>query len=107
MKTEFIKFRCSAEDKASIETRAKITNKTLSEYCREQALHGKIKQRPALSHTELCYFREVQILNTNFARLSNLVKYQDPALYQEIWDHLRTSKALLHNFIVCAYDRKG
>ena len=53
MKTSLIKFRCSSAEKQIISALARKAGRTLSEYCREQALHGKILAVPKLTPEEL------------------------------------------------------
>jgi hypothetical protein len=73
-KVEEIKFRCTAFEKSVIRQKAFQTGKTVSEYCRIQAINGKIVSKPKLSEEEKEFFRTLKIHNTNFARIANLFK---------------------------------
>lgn len=46
MKEKNIKFRCSNAEKNTIKKRAVKSGKTVSEFCRIQALNGKIIAKP-------------------------------------------------------------
>ncbi|WP_417153168.1 plasmid mobilization protein [Rikenella microfusus] len=79
MKREIVKFRCSAEERHTIASRAGKAGVTLSEYCRRQALCGKIIAPPRLTTEEQEYFRMLQTHNSFMTRLANLFKHKDPA----------------------------
>lgn len=53
------------------------------EYCRRQALHGKIIATPRLTPEEQEYFRRLKDYNNFMTRLANLYKYKDPAFNKE------------------------
>lgn len=79
MKREIIKFRCAAEERHAILNRAEKAGVTLSEYCRRQAIHGKIVATPRLTPEEQEYFRRLKDFNNIMTRIANLCKYKDPA----------------------------
>lgn len=80
MKTTIIKFRCTSEEKARIAGRARKANVTLSEYCRGQALRGRIEAIPRLTPDEQEYFRELKLHNNNWVHLTNYLRYADAEL---------------------------
>lgn len=84
MKLSYIKFRCTLEEKMVILKRSQRAGRTMSDFCREQILSGKVHQAPKLTHQEEEYFKNLHVFHTNFARLSNFIKYQDPQLSNEI-----------------------
>lgn len=96
MKETYIKFRCSIEDKNIIQARAKSAGYGLSEYCRRQSLTGEIKQKPELSDEDKLYLRYLINHNSNFIKISNFIKYQDPNLCREIDLFLKKLKPLIH-----------
>ncbi len=98
MKTSLIKFRCSSAEKQIISALARKAGRTLSEYCREQALHGKILAVPKLTPEEQKFFRALILHNANFTRIANLVRNRDPQLLHEIERHLTVSRELVSRF---------
>lgn len=98
MKTSLVKFRCSSAEKQIISALARKAGRKVSEYCREQALHGKILANPKLTPEEQKFFRALTLHNANFARIANLVKNRDPQLHHAIEEHLAVSKGLVSYF---------
>lgn len=82
MKREIVKFRCSAEERRTIASRAEKAGVTLSEYCRRQALCGRIIATPRLTAEEQGYFRMLQTHNSFMTRLANLFTHKDPVFNQ-------------------------
>ena len=80
MKNRYIKFRCTELEKERIEGMAERSGVSLSEYCRQQCLTGRILASPKLSPTEILYFRELKEHNNAIARLANLIRNKDPLL---------------------------
>lgn len=93
-----IKFRCSVGEKKIIRQQAAASGKNLSEFCRGQALHGKIYAARKLSSEEKQYFILLKSHNLGFTRITNLIKARDPELYREIRVFLAESKALYNRF---------
>ena len=93
-----IKFRCSVGEKKIIGQQAAASGKNLSEFCRGQALHGKIYAARKLSSEEKQYFILLKSHNLGFTRITNLIKARDPELYREIRVFLAESKALYNRF---------
>lgn len=98
MKLSYIKFRCTIEEKMTIFKRAQRAGRTMSDFCREQILSGTVQQVPKLTPDEEEYFKNLHIFHTNFARLSNYIKYQDPALSNEIREFLGEFRQITRKF---------
>ena len=98
MKNSYIKFRCTESEKERIEGMAERSGTTLSEYCRQQCLTGRILANPKLSPTEIAYFRELKEHNNALARLSNYIRNKDPRLFAAIVEFLRQSRGLYNRF---------
>lgn len=77
MKNSDIKFRCAESEKERIEGMAEKSGVSLSEYCRQQCLTGRILASPKLSPTEISYFRELKEHNNTIARLANNMGLQN------------------------------
>lgn len=93
-----LKFRCTESEKKLIRRQVAASGKTLSEYCRGQALHGKIYATRRLTPEERQYFITLKDQNLGFARISNLVKNRDPELHRAVWAFLAKSKTLYNRF---------
>lgn len=93
-----IKFRCSVGEKKIIRQQAAASGKNLSEFCRGQALHGKIYATRRLTSEERQYFIDLKNHNLGFTRISNLIKNRDPELCREIGAFLAESKTLYNRF---------
>ena len=93
-----LKFRCTDSEKKIIRRQAAASGKTLSEYCRGQALHGKVYATRRLTSEERQYFITLKGHNLGFARISNLVKNRDPELHRAVWAFLTESKTLYNRF---------
>lgn len=98
MKNSYVKFRCAESEKERIEGMAERSGVTLSEYCRQQCLTGRILASPKLSPTEISYFRELKEHNNAIARLSNLIRNKDPQLVIAIAEYLEQSRQLYNRF---------
>ena len=51
-KTEFIKVRCTLEEKQRIKSKAESTGRKLSDYCREMLLNGEVIAVPPRTANE-------------------------------------------------------
>ena len=98
MKTKYIKFRCAESEKERIEGFAERSGTSLSEYCRQQCLTGRILANPKLTMTEIAYFRELKEHNNALARLSNYIRNKDPQLCAAIVEYLYQSRKLYNRF---------
>jgi len=98
MKNSYIKFRCTESEKERIEGMAGRSGTTLSEYCRQQCLTGRILANQKLTPAEISYFRELKEHNNALARLSNYIRNKDPQLYNAIVEFLQQSRELYNRF---------
>lgn len=98
MKNKYIRFRCSQSEKERMMIMADTSGVSLSEFCRQQILTGKILANPKLSPTEISYFSELKKHNNAIARLANLVKNKDPKLVLAIAEYLEQSRQLYNRF---------
>jgi hypothetical protein len=71
---------------------------SLSEYCRQQCLTGRILASPKLNQAEVSYFRELKEHNNALARLVNLIRNKDPQLLIAIAEYLEQSRQLYNRF---------
>ena len=78
-KTEFIKVRCTLEEKQRIKSKAESTGRKFSDYCREILLNGEVAAVPKMTD----YEREaIELLRRTayfFSHISNLIKVKDDA----------------------------
>ena len=51
-KTEFIKARCTLEEKQRIKSKAESTGRKFSDYCREILLNGEVAAVPKMTDNE-------------------------------------------------------
>ena len=93
-----LKFRCTEGEKKIIRRQAAASGKNLSEYCRGQALYGKIYAARRLTPEERQYFITLKDQNLGFARISNLIRNRVPALYRAIGEFLAQAKTLYTRF---------
>lgn len=93
-----LKFRCTESEKKLIRRQAATSGKTLSEYCRGQALHGKIYATRRLTPEERQYFITLKDQNLGLARISNLIRNRDPALYRAVGEFLADARTLYNRF---------
>lgn len=97
-RTAIIKFRCLVGEKKMIKQQATACSKTISEYCRGQALHGKVYAPRRLTPEERQYFITLKDQNLGLARIRNLIRNRDPALYRAVWEFLAEAKTLYNRF---------
>ena len=78
-KTEFIKVRCTREEKQRIRSKVESTGRKFSDYCREILLNGDVAAVPKMTD----YEREaIELLRRTayfFSHISNLIKVKDDA----------------------------
>jgi hypothetical protein len=98
MKNRYIKFRASELEKERIEGMARRSGTTVSEYCRQICLTGRILAAPKLTPEEISYFRALKEHNNGFARLTNIIRNQLPGLGEAIREYLEQSKELYNRF---------
>ena len=78
-KTEFIKVRCTSEEKQRIKSKAESAGRKFADYCREILLKGEVIAVPKMTDNE----REAIELRRRtayfFSHISNLIKVKDDA----------------------------
>ena len=90
-KTEFIKIRCTREEKQRIRSKVESTGRKLSEYCREMILNGEVVAVPKMTDYEREAIAILQHTGKFYGQISNLIKVKD-----ERWVHIT------HNLSLCA-----
>ena len=88
-KTEFIKVRCSLEEKQRIRSRAESTGRKFSEYCREILLNGEVVVVPKMTDNEREAIAILQHTGRFYGQISNLIKLKD-----EDWLHITKNLSL-------------
>jgi len=98
MKDKCIKFRASEPEKKRIEGMAQRSGTTVSEYCRQMCLTGRILAAPKLTLEEIAYFKALKEHNNGLARLSNIIRNKQPGLHVAIAEYLEKSRELYNRF---------
>lgn len=88
-KTEFIKVRCTLEEKQRIKARAESTGRKFSEYCREILLNGEVVVVSKMTDNEREAIAILQRTGRFYAQISNLIKVKD-----ERWVHITKNLSL-------------
>ena len=88
-KTEFIKVRCTLEEKQRIKSRAENTGRRFSDYCREILLNGEIIAVPKMTDNEREAIAILQHTGRFYGQVSNLIKVKD-----ERWVHITQNLSL-------------
>ena len=78
-KTEFIKVRCTLEEKQRIKAKAESTGRKFSEYCREILLNGEVVVVPKMTDNEREAIAILQRTGMFYGQISNLIKVKDEA----------------------------
>ena len=78
-KTEFIKVRCSLEEKQRIKSRAESTGRKFSDYCREMLIRGEVIAVPPMTDNEREAITILQRTGMFYGQISNLIKVKDKA----------------------------
>ena len=76
-KTEFIKVRCSLEEKQRIKAKAESTGRKFSEYCREILLNGEVVAVPKMTDNEKEAIAVLHRMGMYYAQVSNLIRIKD------------------------------
>ena len=76
-KTEFIKVRCTSEEKQRIKSRAEITGRKSSDYCREILLNGEVTAVPKMTDNEREAIAILQHTGRFYGQVSNLIIVKD------------------------------
>ena len=78
-KTEFIKARCTLEEKQRIKSKAESTGRKFSDYCREILLNGEVAAVPKMTDNEREAIEVLRRAAYFFSHISNLIKVKDDA----------------------------
>ena len=76
-KTEFIKVRCTLEEKHRIKSKAESSGRKFSEYCREILLNGEVTAVPRMTDNEREAIAILQHTGRFYGQISNLIKVKD------------------------------
>ena len=88
-KTEFIKVRCTLEEKQRIKSKAESTGRKFSDYCRETLLNGEVIAVPPMTANEREAIVILGQIAKFYAQISNLIKVKD-----ERWVHITKNLSL-------------
>lgn len=88
-KTEFIKVRCTLEEKQRIQSKAESTGRKFSGYCREILLNGEVAAVPKMTDNEREAIAILQHTGRFYGQISNLIKVKD-----ERWVHITQNLSL-------------
>ena len=88
-KTEFIKVRCTLEEKQRIKSRAESAGRKFSDYCREILLNGEVVAVPKMTDNEREAIAILQHTGRFYGQVSNLIKVKD-----ENWLHITKNLSL-------------
>ena len=88
-KTEFIKVRCTLEEKQRIKLKAESAGRKFSDYCREILLNGKVTAVPKMTDNEREAIAILQHTGRFYRQISNLIKVKD-----ERWVHITQNLSL-------------
>ena len=78
-KTEFIKVRCTLEQKQRIKSKSESTGRKFSDYCREILLNGEVIAVPKMTDNERETIELLRRTAYFFSHISNLIKVKDDA----------------------------
>ena len=78
-KTEFIKVRCTLEEKQRIKSKSGSTGRKFSDYCREILLNGEVIAVPKMTDNEREAIELLRRTAYFFSHISNLIKVKDDA----------------------------
>ena len=78
-KTEFIKIRCTLEEKQRIKSKAESAGRKFSDYCREILLNGEVTAVPRMTDNEKEAIEVLRRTAYFFTNVSNLIKIKDDA----------------------------
>ena len=76
-KTEFIKVRCTSEEKKRIKSRVESTGRKFSDYCREILLNGEVTAVPKMTDNEREAIAILQHTGRFYGQVSNIIKVKD------------------------------
>ena len=76
-KTEFIKVRCTSEEKQRIKSKAESAGRKFSDYCREILLNGEVVAVPKMTDNEKEAIAVLHRTGMYYAQVSNLIRIKD------------------------------
>ena len=76
-KTEFIKVRCTLEEKQRIKSKVESAGRKFSDYCREILLNGEVIAVPKMTDDEREAIAILQQTGKFYGQVSNLIKVKD------------------------------
>ena len=76
-KTEFIKVRCTLEEKQRIKSKSESAGRKFSDYCRETLLNGEVTAVPKMTDNEREAIAILQQTGKFYGQVSNLIKVKD------------------------------
>ena len=76
-KTEFIKVRCTLEEKQRVKSKAESAGRKFSDYCREILLNGEVTAVPKMTANEREAIAILQHTGRFYGQVSNLIKVKD------------------------------
>ena len=76
-KTEFIKVRCTLEEKQRIKSKAESAGRKFSDYCRELLLNGEVAAVPKMTDNEKEAIAVLHRTGMYYAQVSNLIRIKD------------------------------
>ena len=76
-KTEFIKVRCTSEEKQRIKSKAESAGRKFSDYCREILLNGEVAAVPKMTDNEKEAIAVLHRTGMYYAQVSNLIRIKD------------------------------
>ena len=88
-KTEFVKVRCTLEEKQRIKSKAESTGRKFSDYCREILLNEEVTAVPKMTDNEREAIAILQHAGRFYGQISNLIKVKD-----EEWLHITKNLSL-------------
>lgn len=88
-KTEFIKIRCTLEEKKRIKSKAESAGRKFSDYCREILLNREVEAVPKMADNEREAIAILGQIARFYAQISNLIKVKD-----ERWVHITKNLSL-------------
>ena len=88
-KTEFIKVRCTLEEKQRIKSKVESTGRKFSDYCREILLNGVVTAVPKMTDNEREAIAILQHTGKFYGQVSNLIKVKD-----KDWLHITKNLSL-------------
>lgn len=96
-KTEKIQLRLTSFEKKLLKIKAEESGLTLSEFVLSSALNRQIK--PPMTSEELESYKTLKQYQTNFARISNLIKGKENGLNEEIEHTIKLINIHLKNIV--------